>query len=90
MKVKFEFIIETITFAISLAGILGNILLWFVYSRRSLRSHSISVYFRALATIQIFCNLNEILSYYISLTNNYIANQYIAACKILPFVSLAF
>lgn len=64
-------------------GIVGNLLMFVVYSSGSLRKMSISVYFRSVAFLCAFQNIYELSRYF--LPTNSLENKHELVCKLSSF-----
>lgn len=72
-----------INISIQIIGVIGNILMFLVYSRKSLSKLSISVYFRAIAVINLCQN---ILQLYLTISHRKQADSVWFLCKLLSYL----
>lgn len=79
-------IIKNITLILSILGLIGNTLMFIVYCQSSLRKLSISVYFRAIAIVNLIINLVMTQRYIASLLAQDFTNYSQFVCKTLNFV----
>ena len=66
-------------------GLVGNILLFIIYSRGSLRQLSISIYFRSIALVNLFITLNMIKVFFRDKYQMNLADLSPLACKLIYF-----
>lgn len=77
-----------LNFIMTIAGVIGNILMFLVLSRASLAKISMSIYFRALALSSILVNIDAI--YMISISRSWLDinfPDYWLMCKLFAFIT---
>lgn len=67
-------------------GILGNFLMYMVYSQTSLRSISVSVYFRALAITNFLANFYSIEAFFEQVKDYYAMDKSEFICKLYMYI----
>ena len=87
---EFLYIKTIITLIMTFLGVIGNIISFLVFSRKTFRKNSISIYCRALAIFDMYIVLSIITDFYNILYNYYIPNYSDAVCKILSYAYHAF
>jgi hypothetical protein len=72
------------------AGLIGNILSFIIFSRKTFRNNSISTYCRALAISELLLIVQLILDVYELVYNNHLHNVSDGACKIMYYLSIQY
>lgn len=78
--IDFDYYSDKIIWAFCIFSILGNIVMFFIYSRSNLKKLSFSIYFRLMAVAYLFVNLNWISTEFKWFKNNEFK------CKFLPYL----
>ena len=84
------FVYFILSVVIILSGVVGNILVFIVFSRATLRKNSISIYSRALAIFDSFGLYQAIVIFYLIFYNYYILAYSDAVCKIMFYILYGF
>ena len=71
-------------------GLIGNILSFIIFSRKTFRNNSISTYCRALAISELLLIVQLILDVYELVYNNHLHNVSDGACKIMYYLSIQY
>ena len=82
---KFLYIKTIVTLIMGFAGIVGNIISFIVFSRKTFQKNSISIYCRTLAIFDMYIVLSIITDFYNILYNYYIANYSDAVCVAMSY-----
>ena len=82
---NFLYIKTIVTLIMGFAGIVGNIVSFIVFSRKTFRKNSISIYCRALAIFDMYIVLSIITDFYNILYNYYIANYSDTVCVAMSY-----
>lgn len=78
-----------ITLSVVIIGILGNIISFIVFSRKTFRKSSVSIYCRALAIFEILFVLDAILDVYYILYEKFLYNSSDCVCRLMAYVYYA-
>ena len=66
-------------------GLIGNVLMFVVFSKRRLRKLSISIYFQSMALVNLYITINWIKQYLNYVENYYLVKQSVFLCKAIMF-----
>ena len=66
-------------------GLIGNVLMFVVFSKRRLQKLSISIYFQSMALVNLYITINWIKQYLNYVENYYLVNQSEFLCKAIYF-----
>jgi hypothetical protein len=83
-------IFAIITVVVILSGLVGNIVSIVIFSRKTFRKNSISIYCRAMAIFDSFTIYMAIIDFYLLLYSYYIAMYSDFMCKFINYIMYAF
>ena len=66
-------------------GLIGNVLMFVVFSKRRLRKLSISIYFQSIALVNLYITINWVKQYLIYVEDYYLINESAFLCKAINF-----